>query len=280
MQNRFGRLLCLLLLCCLAATTSVACADDGFDGLAVEVLNVGQSDCTLITVDGLVLMIDSGTVAERHTVQAALAARNIERIDYLLLTHPHEDHIGNARMLLETYTVGALIVPPVETDDLGYRLVMEAAAQCAVTVQTVVAGNAFSLGRAEARVLYAGDNAEDPNNASIVLRVTFGETRFLFTGDNEKESELALLETLPAEELDCDFLKAGHHGSDNATSAELLAAVTPQYVAISCGADNTYGFPHGDMLKRLERVGAVWHRTDTAGDLRYVSDGQSVIYEE
>lgn len=280
MQYRFGRLLCLLLLCCLAATALPACTGESFDGLAVEVLNVGQSDCTLITVDGLVLMIDSGTVTERHTVQAALAARGIERIDYLLLTHPHEDHIGNARMLLETYTVGALILPPIVTDDLGYRLVTEAAAQCAVPVQTVTAGDAFSLGRAVASVLYAGDNAEDPNNASIVLRVTFGETRFLFTGDNEKESELALLEALPAEELDCDLLKAGHHGSGNATSAELLAAVTPQYVAISCGADNTYGFPHGEMLERLEQVGAVWHRTDTAGDLRYVSDGQSVIYEE
>ena len=248
--------------------------------LRVEVLDVGQSDCSLIVQGESVLMIDTGSATERAAVQAALRRLGIEQIDYLVLTHPHEDHIGNARMLIETYTVGALIVPPIEAEELVYELVLQAAERCSVPVHRVGAGDDFSLGSAAVEILQAGSLAEDPNNSSLVLHIRYGSTAFLFTGDNEIDGEGRLLHAVPSEQLDCDWLKAGHHGSENATSAELLAAVTPKYVAVSCGAENSYGFPHAKLLARVQEAGAQCHRTDTEGDLRYFSDGYDVWFDD
>ena len=273
MRNRM--LLVALALVLLLSCVSCAKSEEG--GLFVEVLDVGQSDCTLIRQGDAVLMIDCGTLDARSAVQFELDRRDIERIDILLLTHMHEDHIGNARMLLETYTVGALILPAAVSDTLEERLVLEAAEKNAVPMHTASAGDTFSLGQATLDVLYVASEADDLNDTSIVSRLTFGKTKFLFTGDGEAAVERALL-SLGAD-LDCDFLKAGHHGSKTSSSAELLAAVTPAHVAISCGKDNDYGFPHRELLERFDEVGATWHRTDKEGTLTYYSDGESITFK-
>ncbi|MBQ8342222.1 MAG: MBL fold metallo-hydrolase [Clostridia bacterium] len=271
-------LFCVALLLILPFVTG--CDTPDAPGLVVEVLDVGQSDCTLVTVGDMVLMIDTGTVTERHTLQNALRKRGIKHIDYLLLTHPHEDHIGNARMVVETYTVGSLLVSPVECEELDWRLVAEAAERTHVPIRPVASGMTFPLGDATVEILLAVDHAEDLNNASVVLTVTFGETRFLFTGDNETEGETLLLSNVAPERLDCDFLKAGHHGSAKSTGEALLAAAHPAHVAFSCGENNGYGFPADAVLKRLRKMGIEWHRTDTEGDLRYVSDGETIWFEK
>ncbi|MBQ8357345.1 MAG: MBL fold metallo-hydrolase [Clostridia bacterium] len=267
----------LLALLCLPFAL-YGCGEEVFDGLRVEVLDVGQSDCTLITRGDAVCMIDTGTATERNTVQNALEDRGIDRIDCLLLTHPHEDHIGNARMLLETYAVGALILSPVESDDWGYQLVLDAAKQAGVPCQTAQVGDCFSVGEAVLEVLYVGNDPADPNNSSVIARVIYQETVFLFTGDAESVEEGALLDAIPAERLDCDFLKAGHHGSENSTGARLLAAATPTHVAVSCGKNNSYGFPDVALLQRLSEADVLWHRTDEEGTLCYVSDGRTVRF--
>ena len=275
-MKRLLSLLCLLVL----MLTLFGCADQPHEGMLVEVIDVGQSDCTLITVDDAALMIDTATVTQRAAGQAALRRQNISRIEYLLLTHLHEDHVGNARMLLETYTVGALLLPPIENSELDLRLLTEAAERRGVPIHILQNGDMFALSGATVEVLQAGGDSEDPNDASAVVTVTFGKTRFLFTGDREEAGEARLLASVPPEKLQSDVLKAGHHGSQNATGKALLTAVAPCHVAFSCGESNGYGFPHTAVLKRLAEIGVEWHRTDKEGSLCYFSDGECVRYIE
>ena len=271
--------LCAIILALCFLMSLVGCRkNEVATGLSVEVLDVGQSDCTILRQGDAVWMIDTGTATERGAVISALLDRGIERIDCLLLTHPHEDHIGNARMLLENYEVGTLIVSPYATDDLTYRLVLEAAEKRGVTCHVAAAEEVYSLGGAAVEILLADGNAKESNDASVILRVTYGKTAFLFTGDAELDGETALLSTVAVERLDCDFLKAGHHGSDTSSCEALLRVVTPTHVAISCGADNEYGFPHQTLLQRLDAVGATYHRTDGEGTLCYLSDGEAVRF--
>lgn len=272
------RCACLLAALCLLFTL-FACGREKRDGLFVEVLDVGQSDCTLITVGDAALMIDAGTVAERDAVRGCLRQRGIERLDYLLLTHPHEDHIGNARMLIESDTVGALILSPMYSEDTTYRMILDAAEAKNIPCHTAVSGNLYFIGDAVLEILFADAEAKEVNDGSVIARVSYGETSVLFTGDAEEAAERALLAAVPAEKLACDLLKAGHHGSSTSSCEELLRAASPDHVAISCGRDNDYGFPHAALLDRLEKAGTEWHRTDEEGVLCYFSDGYGVTYK-
>ena len=274
------RLGAVILMLCLVLCLFGCQRDKTVTGFSVEVLDVGQSDCTLLRQGNAVWLIDAGTATERGAILGALADRAIKHIDCLLLTHPHEDHVGNARMLLENYEVGTLIVSPFSADDLTYRLVLEAAQQRGVTCHVASGGEVYSLGDAAVEILLADESAKEPNDASVILRVAYGKTAFLFTGDAELDGETALLSAVGAEKLDCDFLKAGHHGSDTSCCEALLQAVTPTHVAISCGADNDYGFPHEALLSRLDAVGATYHRTDEEGTLCYISDGEAVRFAD
>jgi competence protein ComEC len=243
------------------------------------VLDVGQSDCTLLREGDTVWMIDAGTATERGAVISALVDRGIERIDCLVLTHPHEDHVGNARMLIETDTVGALIVPQTEEDTQAWQLIMHVAAEKGIPVYTAREGDVYTVGGAELEILQVMYEAEDVNDQSVICRVTYGEIVCLFTADAEEKGEACLLDRVPPERLNCDLLKAGHHGSERSLGAALLQVASPAHVAVSCGAQNDYGFPHKALIDRLEAAGVELHRTDTEGTLTYKSDGKSIWLE-
>jgi competence protein ComEC len=268
----FYRRCCAVLMLCLLSSF-VGCTRQKPVGLCVEILDVGQGDCTLITADDSVLMIDTGTAAARHDVQGHLSERRIERIDYLLLTHPHEDHVGNARMLIETDTVGALIVPQTEEDTQAWQLIMHVAAEKGIPVYTAREGDVYTVGGAELEILQVLYEAEDVNDQSVICRVTYGEIVCLFTADAEEKSEACLLDRVPPERLNCDLLKAGHHGAASATSAAFLAATSPDFVAISCGRGNPYNHPVQRVLDAIADAGAIACRTDTEGTLVFLSDG-------
>jgi competence protein ComEC len=197
----------------------------------------------------------------------------VDRLDYLVLTHPHEDHVGNARQILAQMQVESLLVSGTVTEDLLYTAVMDEARARAVPTTTVAAGNRFSLGGAEVEVLLSGTDDENVNNASIVLRVSFGEQIFLFMGDSEKEAEERLLLIYGAAYLDCDFLKVGHHGSNTSTGDAFLDSMSPDFALISSGKGNSYGHPHGDVLEKLAAAGAKILRVDLSGEILLETDG-------
>ncbi|MBR7112254.1 MAG: MBL fold metallo-hydrolase [Clostridia bacterium] len=247
--------------------------------LYVYVLDVGQSDAVLLRSGTHTLLIDTGTATEERALRRALARYGIEHIDYLVLTHPHEDHVGNARYIVENLSVGTVLLPSVGSEDYAYSLFLAAVAQSA-SVLTATAGQHFALGNAKVEVLSAGtatsDKDGDVNDASVVLRVCFGTQVFLFMGDAEAATESALISAYGSEKLDCDFLKVGHHGSSTSTSVPFLLATTPTVAAISCGKQNAYGFPHAPTLENLAAVGAYVYRTDESGTLVFGTNGQEI----
>lgn len=271
--------LCVILLFSLLVTLP-ACQKEPVDDLRVYVLDAGQSDCILLSQGDVHMLIDTGTLTQRDRILAQLFLLGVKELDTVLVTHPHEDHYGNVRGLIESLPVGQLLLPHVESDELGYRVLREIAAQHKIRTKTVSDGWKFSLGRASCSVLCALPADENINNTSLVLRVVFEQTVLLFMGDTEERGELALLERYGESYLDCDFLKIGHHGSDTASSERFLAAVSPRVAAISCGADNEYGFPHTATLARLAYSGARVYRTDTMDTLFFVCDEGEIIYEE
>ncbi|MBR2312655.1 MAG: MBL fold metallo-hydrolase [Clostridia bacterium] len=277
-----GRVLSLLLglLLLLRVVTSLNFAKPDENYLYVYVLDVGQSDAVLLRCGEKTMLIDAATATEEQALHAELSRYGIKHLDYLVLTHPHEDHVGNARWVMENLAVETVLLPAAGSEDFIYDLICDTAARCSVA-KTAEAGQAFSLGGAKVEALVASGyedatTDEDVNNAGTVLRVQFGEQVLLFMGDAEAEAELSLLSAYGAQYLDCDFLKVGHHGSATSTTELLLAAATPTVAAISCGRQNTYGFPHEAVLQNLTAFGTHIYRTDQSGTLVFGTDGKEL----
>lgn len=246
---------------------------------SLTVLDVGQSDAMLLQCDGMTMLIDAAIATEERALLAELAYCGIDRIDYMVLTHPHEDHIGNARVLMDRYEVGTVLVPDTASDEMVYAMTLESAASRAEALQTAKRGDQFALGSAKVEVLQAGGNHKNQNNDSIILRVSYRDLVFLFMGDAEIEAEGELLAAYDAAYLDCDFLKVGHHGSNTATGEALLAVTTPTVATIGCGELNEYGFPHREVIDGLSAIGAEIWRTDIDGTLVFLVDEEGNLYE-
>ena len=223
------------------------------------------------------MLIDTGTSACEEDLRAALLYYKIDRLDYVVLTHPHEDHIGNTRLVLQMAEVSQLVLPVADVDDPVYTLILSEAEQMGISTVAAETGQRFLFGDAAVEVLLAALPEDDNvNNSSTVLRVTYGTQVLLFMGDAEAELEHTLLEMYAPEYLDCDFLKVGHHGSDTATSAAFMAVATPTVAAISAGKYNSYGFPHKAVLENLAAVGANVFCTADHGTLTFATDGQEL----
>ena len=246
------------------------------DKIIVRVLDVGQADCILIEAPEGCILIDSGVNSSESTVKAYLDRLEISEIDYFVISHPHSDHIGGADMIFREYTVKNILYDAHN----GYSEYQNEMLQNSGAVLTDVSvGDRFSVGKLTITVLLADySDAKDDNDRGIVLRLDYGESSFVFTGDATADAEAKMLGEIDAELLDCDFLKAGHHGSNGSTSTDFLSALTPSIVSVSFGLGNSYGHPDREMLARCEDVGAAVYRTDLSGDLVFECDGKTIIY--
>lgn len=246
----------------------------GGEELRVLFIDVGQADSALLTCGGESLLIDGGNVDDSSTVYTVLKKNGVTHLDYVVCTHAHEDHVGGLSGALEACTAGTVYCPVTDYDSKAFRNFSDRVAEqnCELTVPK--AGETFALGGAEVEFLACDPEAEDTNNTSIILRVSYGATSFLFMADAETPVEQALLDA--GTDLSATVLKVGHHGSSTSTSYRFLNEVMPRYAVISVGKDNSYGHPHEKILSRLEDADARILRTDELGDILFVSDGKTV----
>lgn len=248
--------------------------------LQIDIIDVGQADSNLIRTSEKTVLIDAGEREDTQKILDLLRQKNVKKIDYLIATHPHADHIGGMAELIRTIPVDTIILSDIPPQSIPttrvYSELLLAIAEKGVQVMKAQPNKTISLGNGVVLSILAPTKAfTDLNNLSIVSKIVFGQTSFLFTGDMEKESEEALLSKNKAI-LDVDVLSISHHGSNTSTTKAFLEATSPSIGTIAVGLDNKYKHPHSEVLGRLNKTGVSIYRTDLQGTLTLTSDGTNI----
>lgn len=258
------------------AAGNTGAAQAGTLTLTVTWLDVGQGDAAVIQCGGQSMLIDGGKPEKSSYIYAWLQQHGLSYLDVIVATHVDADHIGGLSGALNYASVGTAYCPETTGTTETFQSFVKYLAQRGRQITVPTAGETFALGGAQVQILGPLRSAEDSNDNSIVLKVSFGATSFLFTGDAERAEEQDLLNA--GVNLQSTVLKVGHHGSDTSTSYPFLRAVAPQYAVISVGAGNSYGHPTEAVLSRLRDAGVTTFRTDMQGEITAVSDGQTVNF--
>lgn len=246
--------------------------------MTLHFIDVGQADCTLIECGGRYMLVDGGNNDDGKLVTSYLKSAGVETLDYVIGTHPHEDHVGGLDHVIEQFDVKTLILPDVSYDSKTYKDVLHAAADKNIAPVTAKAGQKYSLSEHASFELVApcADYGDDLNNWSVGLRMTHGKNHVLMCGDAEAASEADMLAS--GNRLSSELLKVSHHGSSTSTTEAFLDVVDPEYAVIMCGKNNEYGHPHAETLKRFAGRDITVYRTDELGTITAVSDGEDFVF--
>ena len=245
---------------------------DEKDNFKIYFLDVGQADSILITNNNENLLIDAGNNEDGKKIVDYFKSLGITSFKYVVGTHAHEDHIGGMDDIIRNFNIEHFLMPDEVTTTKTFEDVLDALYERNISFETPNINDSFTLSESKIEVLYVGSDEEDLNNSSIVLKLTYKNTKYLFMADATNEVERMILDN----DLSCDVLKVGHHGSQYSTSAHFLKAAYPKYAIISVGKDNEYGHPKKITLDKLERIGTKMYRTDLDGTIIVKSDGEII----
>ena len=248
-------------------------------GLTVRYIDVGQADCALLECDGEYLLIDGGNRDDSQLLVSFLEQQGVKELAAVVCSHAHEDHVGGLPAVLAVYPTKAVYAPTKTYSSNIFDKFVYYTDQQGLDITIPSPGDQFALGQAVVTVLGPVKSYAETNDTSIVLRVTYGETNFLFTGDMETEAENDMLDYWEGKvDWKADVLKVGHHCSNTSTGYRFLNEVNPAYGVISVGKGNDYGHPHKEPMSRLRQAGVTILRTDELGTIQAVSDGKEVTF--
>ncbi len=266
-----------------AQSSAVQSVSSGQNETLVYFLDVGQGDSELVRLKtGQNILIDTGTGETKDKLVEYLHELGVQRIDLLIGTHPHEDHIGGMQRVVEEFPVGKIYMPKIPDAQVPttavYEKLLTAIDKKNLTITAPKSGaTLFESGDIKVEV-FAPNAAKysDLNNYSIVTKLTCGEKSFLFTGDAQSDSEKEMV--AKGYNLKSDVLKCGHHGSSTSTTAQFLKAVSPSAAVISCGVNNDYGHPDSAVVNRLQKAGVTIYRTDKQDTILAKCDGKTISF--
>lgn len=250
----------------------------GPNTLRVHFIDVGQADCMLLECNNAYALVDAGYAETGDRVVQYLTDLGVQRLNLVVGTHPHADHIGGMPDVLNAFPADNVWFSAIPYTNYTVTNFLNSVRKQGKNVIRPANGQTFNLGGATITVLGPmKDNYEDVNDISLVLRVQYGDIRFLLTGDMESIAEHDLIDNNV--DLKADVLKVGHHGSYSSTSYLFLRTVAPTYAVICVGAGNEYGHPHRDPLSRLEDADVTIYRTDIMYDIVATTDGTDVYFQ-
>ena len=243
----------------------------------IHFIDVGQGDAALVLCDGQAMLIDGGESSASSKIYSYLKSHGVDYLDYIVATHVHSDHVGGLSGALNYAAAGTAFCPDTEYDSRAFQSFVEYLDQQGRKITVPQAGDTFSLGSSMVQILGPQRDYENINDTSVVLKISYGKTAFLFTGDAERTAEADILDA--GYDLSATVLKVGHHGSDTSTSYPFLREIMPQYAVISVGEGNSYGHPNENLLSRLRDAGVKVYRTDLQGTILCTSDGEQVSFQ-
>lgn len=243
----------------------------------VHFLDVGQGDSTIVISDESTMLIDSGDRDENNKVIKHLKKMGIKRLDYIIITHPHSDHIGEMSEIIDSFDVGKVIMMKVPDNKVPTSKIYENMLNSIKSKKLKISpakDEVFDFGNTKVYLYTPKGEYSDLNNYSVLVKIVHEDNSFLITGDCEKAEEKDML--VQSFDLSAKVLKVGHHGSSTSSSKEFLEAVLPRYAVISCGEDNKYGHPSDEAISRLKKYSENIYITRDDEDIIFVSDGKGL----